>query len=120
LEFYGITLTISNPAAPTAKVRVLDKYTGKSIQREIGPGESISKRWSLNRVFAGMTSSSRSMATLALSITLRATLKPGRTASLIRPWVASSKNWHTETPAETPAKGPAEARPKARAKAVTA
>jgi phospholipase C len=47
----GIKLTISNLAAQIATVRILDKYTGKRIEKELEPGKSMSKRWSLTRVF---------------------------------------------------------------------
>ena len=47
----GITLTVSNLAAQRAKVRILDNYTGTSIDEELGPSASISKHWSLGRTF---------------------------------------------------------------------
>jgi phospholipase C len=47
----GITLAITNRAARTATIRVLDEYSGKNIDDKLGPGESVSKRWSLARFF---------------------------------------------------------------------
>lgn len=48
----SITLTISSQTAQSATVRVLDEYTGKSIEAKLKPGESMSKRWLLAR-FSG-------------------------------------------------------------------
>jgi phospholipase C len=47
----GITLKISNEADQTAKVHVLDKYTGNGIVQELKPHQSISKSWSLAPMF---------------------------------------------------------------------
>jgi phospholipase C len=47
----AITLKISNEAAQTANVHVLDKYTGNSSAQELKPHQSISKSWSLTPMF---------------------------------------------------------------------
>jgi phospholipase C len=46
-----ITVMISNHALQLAKVSVLDKYTGRIVKRVLEPGESVSKHWSLTRLF---------------------------------------------------------------------
>ena len=50
-----ITLTISNRTAKTATVRVLNEYSGKSIDEKLKPGESMSHHWSLDAPSAGTT-----------------------------------------------------------------
>jgi phospholipase C len=47
----GITLVIANRASLSVKVRVLDKYTGKSMEQAIKPGDQVSKYWSLRRLY---------------------------------------------------------------------
>jgi phospholipase C len=47
----GITLLITNRAEQSAKVRILDQYTGKRIEEKLEPGKSLSKYWSLLRSF---------------------------------------------------------------------
>jgi phospholipase C len=47
----GISLAISNQASDAAKVNVLNGYTGESIEHRLEPGESVSKTWSLRRIF---------------------------------------------------------------------
>ena len=48
---HGIVLEIANQAHHTAKVHVLDHYTGRRIEAELKPGARFSKHWSLKRVF---------------------------------------------------------------------
>jgi phospholipase C len=48
---YGITLVIANRSSQPAKVLVLDKYTGKSVELVIKPKDRLSKDWSLTRLF---------------------------------------------------------------------
>jgi phospholipase C len=47
----AITLVVANRSSQSAKVSVLDKYTGKSIDLRIDPTDTVSKGWSLNRFF---------------------------------------------------------------------
>ncbi|HEY9145949.1 MAG TPA: phospholipase domain-containing protein, partial [Thiobacillus sp.] len=48
---HGIVLEITNKAMHTAKVHVLDQYTGRHVEAELKPGANFSKHWSLKRVF---------------------------------------------------------------------
>jgi len=48
----GITLVLANGSPQPARVNVLDKYTGKSVELKIKPADNESKYWSLNR-FSG-------------------------------------------------------------------
>jgi phospholipase C len=50
-ESNGIGLAISNLGPHQAKVSVFNAYTRKSIEQELEPGESISKAWSLKRMY---------------------------------------------------------------------
>jgi phospholipase C len=47
----GITLTISNRNAQSAKVRIRDEYTGKSTDGTLRRGESMSRHWTLSRFY---------------------------------------------------------------------
>jgi phospholipase C-like protein len=44
-------LAITNLGPHEAKVSVFNAYTHKSIEQELGPGESMSKAWSLKRMY---------------------------------------------------------------------
>jgi len=50
-ESNGIGLAISNLGPHEAKVSVFNAYTRKSIEQDLDPGESMSKGWSLKRMY---------------------------------------------------------------------
>ena len=50
-EDTGITLLLSNKGEHTAKVNILDKYTGKTSKLKLEANDSESKHWSLERSY---------------------------------------------------------------------
>jgi phospholipase C len=44
-----IELVISNRASQSARISVFNRYTSRTVTLELGPGDSESKSWSLNR-----------------------------------------------------------------------
>jgi phospholipase C len=48
-EGKAIELAISNRASQIARISVFNKYTSRTVTLELGPGDSESRSWSLNR-----------------------------------------------------------------------
>ncbi len=48
---HGVVMEIANHAAETARVRIVDQYTGQHVLEVIKPGETESRRWSLRHTF---------------------------------------------------------------------
>ena len=47
----GITLIISNRASQPAKISIRNGYTGKTVRCVVAPGDSLTRHWSLLRLF---------------------------------------------------------------------
>ncbi len=45
----GLTLTVTNMSAQTAKVLVVDQYTGHGMRQELKPGDAKARHWPLSR-----------------------------------------------------------------------